>query len=73
MKTTFALLLLINVVAVSYTQQTSTLVATEENLRRIGREDDGTVFTTNMDELYEGVRGTPFLSNEWKPGNIYLY
>ncbi|UCH15803.1 MAG: hypothetical protein JSV22_07505 [Bacteroidales bacterium] len=72
MKTTFALLLLINVVAVSYTQQTSTQVATEENLRRIGREDHGTVFTTNMDELYEGVKGTPYLFNEWKPGNIYL-
>ena len=71
MKTTFALLLLINIVALSYAQQTPTLVGTEENLLRIGRKD-GTVFTTNMDELYEGVKGTPYLYNEWKPGNIYL-
>ena len=71
MKVTFIILILVNTVVLSHAQLTNTQVATEENLLRISKRA-GTVFTTNMDELYEGVRGTPYLFNEWKPGNIYL-
>ena len=71
MKIVFIFLLLINVAFLSYPQADVSLVRTEENLLRIS-EKSGTVFTTNMDELYEGVKGTPYLYDQWKPGNVYL-
>lgn len=65
------LLLLIIITVLSSAQSKVSMVRTEENLLRIAKKD-GTVFTTNMDELYEGVRGTPYLFNKWKRGNVYL-
>lgn len=64
-------MLLISIGVLSIAQRPVSLVRTEENLQRISTRA-GTVFTTNMDELYEGVRGTPYLYDQWKPGNIYL-
>jgi len=64
-------LLLINSAALSFAQDGRSLVGTEENLRNISRSASF-VMTTNMDALYEGIKGTPYLFNEWKQGNIYL-
>jgi hypothetical protein len=69
-KPVFIILILFNIVVLLKAQDKS-FVATEENLMNISRQA-GTVFTTNMDKLYEGVRGTPYLFDEWNPGNIYL-
>jgi hypothetical protein len=64
-------LLLVTTTTISFAQTDKTLVGTEENLRNISRLA-GVVYTTNMDGLYEGIKGTPYLFNEWKKGNIYL-
>jgi hypothetical protein len=64
-------LLLVTTTTISFAQTDKTLVGTEENLRNISRLA-GVVYTTNMDGLYEGIKGTPYLFNEWKQGNIYL-
>ena len=72
MKTVFFLLLLFNIIILSHAQtKHQSLVASEENLLRVSKLS-GTVYTTKMDELYEGVRGTPYLYDEWKLGNVYL-
>ncbi len=47
------------------------MVSTEENLQNISRSS-GVVIITNMDELYEGIKGTPYLFPAWRQGNIYL-
>ncbi len=64
-------ILLITSTALSFAQPDKSLVGTEENLKNISRSA-AFVMTTNMDELYEGIKGTPYLFNEWKQGNIYL-
>lgn len=64
-------LLLINTTVLSFAQDGKSLVTTEENLRNISRSA-GLIMTTNMDALYEGIKGTPYLFDEWKQGNIYL-
>jgi hypothetical protein len=56
---------------VAFAQIDNSLVTTEENLRNISRSAD-IVMTTNMDELYEGIKGTPYMFNSWKQGNIFL-
>ncbi len=72
MKQALFVFLLFKIAIFSYSQTIhQTIVASEENLKRISKMT-GPIYTTNMDELYEGVRGTPYLFNEWKPGNIYL-
>lgn len=71
MKPIVIILILVNTVVLLQAQKDNSLVGTEENLMRIATQA-GTIFTTNMDELYEGVKGTPYLYDEWKPGNIYL-
>ena len=30
------------------------------------------MFTTNMEALYEGVKGTPYLNDEWQTGDVYF-
>ena len=70
-KVIFLLLIISTSIALSFAQDGKSLVATEENLRNIS-SSAGFIMTTNMDGLYEGVRGTPYMFNEWKPGNIYL-
>ncbi len=62
---------LLTTYASAFAQPDQSMVRTEENLRNISRSA-GFVMTTNMDELYEGVKGTPYLFDEWKLGNIYL-
>ncbi len=57
--------------ALAFAQPDQSMVRTEENLRNISRSA-GFVMTTNMDELYEGIKGTPYLFDDWKQGNIYL-
>jgi len=64
-------LILITSTTLSFAQTDQSMVGTEENLKNISRSA-GFVITTNMDELYEGIKGTPYLFNEWKQGNIYL-
>lgn len=72
MRSPFILILLFIAIIPSYTQtQHQSIVASEENLQRISKMS-GPIYTTRMDELYEGVKGTPYLFNEWKSGNIYL-
>ena len=72
MKKAFLIILQYLIVILSYSQTThQSIVLSEENLKRISKMS-GPIYTTNMDELYEGVRGTPYLFNEWKPGNVYL-
>ncbi len=56
---------------ISFAQIDKSMVATEENLQNISRSA-GVVMITNMDELYEGIKGTPYLFPAWKQGNIYL-
>jgi hypothetical protein len=57
--------------AIAFGQNDNSMVKTEENLRNISRSA-GMVMTTNMDELYEGIKGTPYLFDTWKEGNIFL-
>ena len=64
-------ILLITSTALSFAQPDKSLVGTEENLKNISRSA-AFIMTTNMDELYEGIKGTPYLFNQWKQGNIYL-
>ncbi len=62
---------LLTTYASAFAQPDQSMVRTEENLRNISRSA-GFVMTTNMDELYEGIKGTPYLFDDWKQGNIYL-
>jgi hypothetical protein len=65
------LLLLCILPAIASAQNEKSMVSSEENLRNISRSA-GMVMTTNMDELYEGIKGTPYLFDTWKQGNIFL-
>ncbi len=57
--------------AIAFAQTEKSMVSTEENLWNISRSA-GVVMTTNMDELYEGIKGTPYLFDTWREGNIIL-
>ena len=63
--------LLLMISAISFAQIDKSMVATEDNLQNISRSAS-IVMTTDMDELYEGIRGTPYLFTGWRQGNIYL-
>ncbi len=66
------ILLLFYIISPLYSQTTHDVIVTsEENLRNLFNWS-GAIYVTNMDNLYEGVKGNPYLFNEWKPGNIYL-
>jgi len=51
-------------------QDVNMSIMSEDNLRRI--KESGYGWATNMDALYEGLRGTPYLINEWLAGNVYF-
>lgn len=63
--------ILLIIPAIVFGQDDNSMVKTEENLRNISRSA-GMVMTTNMDELYEGIKGTPYLFDTWREGNIIL-
>jgi hypothetical protein len=65
------LLMLCILPAIAFAQNEKSMVSSEENLRNISRSA-GMVMTTNMDELYEGIKGTPYLFDTWREGNIFL-
>jgi hypothetical protein len=68
-RTVLSMLCVVHIVA--FAQVDNSMVSSEENLRNISRSAN-MVMTTNMDELYEGVKGTPYLFNIWKQGDIFL-
>ena len=43
----------------------------KENLRELG-STDGTGNVRTFDNRYEGVKGTPYIFEEWYPGEIFL-
>jgi hypothetical protein len=72
MRAAFILILLLIAIIPLHTQTPhQSIVISEENLRNISKVS-GPIYTTNMNALYEGVKGTPYLFNEWRLGNIYL-
>jgi hypothetical protein len=72
MKTVF-ICLGISISAVTMSQNTSVPEDYEakENLRELG-STDGTGNVRTFDNRYEGVKGTPYIFEEWNSGEVYL-
>jgi hypothetical protein len=65
------LLTLINFTCIAQTTPDPTGYEAKENLRELGSQS-GTGNVQTFDNRYEGTKGTPYVSETWYPGEIFL-